>query len=321
MPFRSFTWENGVLGLGTGTPQPEFRQVDDERFVILKSFCYRVPANAPDEGNIYVVPGEDFETAYGFGSGELPVEEDGQTSPRSVVVSPETHGCTDLASVPSVFWWLIASYGNHTRATLLHDALYVDEGEPPVPRSTADRLLLTALREPGQKAGAFRHWLMWAAVSVFGRIASMFAKAVFTVHILATWSLFLAGAVWAWGRPVLDLAIWQIALVLVALLALIPLLGSSWRSGVDLKAGWLAPLALIGLVLGVAMYSEGMPTVGELSPFWLFALTGALVLVGMLWGAGVDPTLTGWLWPTALIGLPIALIPVGLILAARAVVW
>jgi hypothetical protein len=45
------------------------------------------------------------------------------------------------------------------------------------------------------------------------------------------------------------------------------------------------------------------------------------VLVGLLWGLGIDRTLSWWLWPTAIIGLPIALIPLGLVFLSVALVW
>jgi hypothetical protein len=46
-----------------------------------------------------------------------------------------------------------------------------------------------------------------------------------------------------------------------------------------------------------------------------------LTLTGPLWGLWVDPTLRGWLWPTALIALPIAVLPAVLILIAVVLVW
>lgn len=177
MPFRTFTWEHGSVALGDRTPDPELRQVDEDAFVVLSSFCYRAARGDPDEDVVYLVPGEDFEP---------PAHR--ELDPR-VVVPPDMSGRTDLASVPSLFWWLIASYGNHTRASLLHDALYVDDGEPPVPQRTADRLFLTALREPGpQKGGAFRHWLMWAAVSAFGTMRWRLGL-LFGLHLVAVWAL------------------------------------------------------------------------------------------------------------------------------------
>ena len=52
-----------------------------------------------------------------------------------------------------------------------------------------------------------------------------------------------------------------------------------------------------------------------------FVAALVLTLVGPLWGLWVDPTLRGWLWPTALIALPIAVIPAALILVAVVLVW
>jgi len=316
MPFRTFTWENGAVVLGDGTPDPELRQVDEDAFVILRSFCYRAARGDPDEGVVYLVPGEDFElpAQVELGSGPAP----------KVVVPPDTGGRTDLASVPSLFWWLIASYGNHTRASLLHDALYVDEGNPPVPRRTADRLFLTALREPGpQKGGAFRHWLMWAAVSAFGTMRWRLGLA-FGLHLVTVWALTIWGLVWAWGDGVAGVGWnrWQLFLVVLAGLGFLLVIGSSWRAGVDLRGGWLVPMLLACALVVVPLANEWTyPFRLEVSPFTLLAAALGLTLVGPLWGLWVDPTLRGWLWPTALIALPIAVIPVVLILVAIFLVW
>jgi hypothetical protein len=313
MPFRTFAWKDGSVGLGDRTPDPELRQVDEDTFVILRSFCYRAPRADPDEGTVYLVPGEDFEPPPAHRSSE----------PRLVVPS-DTSGRTDLASVPSLFWWLIASYGNHTRASLLHDALYVDEGPPPVPRRTADRLFLTALREPGpQKGGAFRHWLMWAAVSAFGTMR-WHLGVLFALQLVAVWALTIWAVVWAWGDGVGGIGwnAWEIALAFLASLAFLVVLGSSWRAGVDLRGGWLVPVAMTSLLIVVPLANEWTyPFELELDPFTLLVAALALTLTGPLWGLWVDPTLRGWLWPTALIALPIALLPAALILVAVVLVW
>ena len=312
MPFHTLGRENGSVVLGDATPDPELRQVDEDTFVILKSFCYRAAHGDPDEDALYLVPGEDFEPT-------APLE----LGPR-VVVPPDHSGRTDLASVPSLFWWLIASYGNHTRASLLHDALYVDEGVPPVPRRTADRLFLTALREPRpQKGGAFRHWLMWAAVSAFGTMRWRLGY-LFGLHLVAVWTLTIWAAVWAWGDGIggIGWSPWQIVLVALAGLVFLVVLGSSWRAGVDLRGGWLVPTALASLLIIVPLANEWTyPFELELDPFTLLVVALALTLVGPLWGLWVDRTLRGWLWPTALIALPIAVIPAALILVAVVLVW
>jgi Protein of unknown function (DUF1353) len=322
VPFRTFRIEDGKLKLGTSTPAPELRQIEANSFAILKSFCYIVPPGDPDEGDVYVIPGADFDSS--AATGEVTADgPDGVTPPR-VVIPPDTGGLTDLASVPPMLWWLIASYGNHTRAALLHDALYVDEGEPPVPRRTADRLFLTALREPGEpKAGPFRHWLMWAAVSAFGTMRYRLG-ALFGAHVLAVWGLTIGAVVWALGDGIVWISWtwWQIVLAIVVALAFLVLIGTSWRAGVDLTGGWLVPTLLGTAIVLVPLAIEWTyPFEFELSPFMLLVGALALTLFGPLWGLWVDPTLRGWLWPTALIGLPIAVIPVILILVAIRLVW
>jgi hypothetical protein len=310
MPFRTFTWEQGELKLGEKTPDPELRQIDKDSFLILKSFCYRAPDDDPDAKTVYLVPGADF---------TAPPD----PLPQKVVVPPDTDGDTDLASVPSIFWWLIASYGNHTRAALLHDALYVDDGTPPVPRRTADRLFLAALRESQDKPGRFRHWLMWAAVSAFGTMRYRLGL-LFAVHVLAVWGLTIGAVAWAWGDAIGWVAWtwWQVALAPLAALVFLFLIGSSWRAGVDVKGGWLVPMVLGSLVILVPLANEWTyPFELELSPFTLLVAAGILTLIGPLWGMWVDATLRGWLWPTALIALPLALVPAALILIAIALVW
>jgi Protein of unknown function (DUF1353) len=312
MPFRTYTVTSGSVVLGDRTPDPELRQVDEDTFVILRSFCYRAGRGDPDEGAVYLVPGEDF---------EVPA----QTGPDPrVVVPPDATGRTDLASVPSLFWWLIASYGNHTRASLLHDALYVDAGDPPVSRRTADRLFLTALREPGpQKGGAFRHWLMWAAVSAFGTMRWHLGL-VFGLQLVTVWALTIWAIVWAWGDGIggIGWSWWQVVLVALVVPAFLVVVGSSWRAGVDLRGGWLVPTALTSLLIIVPLANEWTyPLELDLAPFTLLLAALVLTLAGPLWGLWVDPTLRGWLWPTALIALPVAVIPAALILVAVIVVW
>ena len=312
MPFRTYTVEGGSFAVGDRTPDPELRQVDDDSFVILRSFCYRAYSGDPDAGAVYLVPGEDF---------EAPTTVDPELR---VVIPPDASGRTDLASVPSLFWWLIASYGNHTRASLLHDALYVDAGEPPVPRRTADRLLLAALREPGpQKGGAFRHWLMWAAVSAFGTMR-WHLGVVFGLHLVAVWGLTLWAIVWAWGDGIGGIGwnAWQTVLLALVVPAFLVVVGSSWRAGVDLRGGWLVPTALTSAIVVVPLANEWTYPFGlEFDPFTLLLAALVLTALGPFWGLWVAPTLRGWLWPTALIALPIAVVPAVLNLVAVVLVW
>ena len=318
MPFNDYHLDGDRVAVGTEDPEPELRQIAPSEFVILKSFCYRVPAGDPEAGAVYVVPGEDFPD-------RLPTTRRTTTTddpPKPAVIPPtDAGGQTDLASVPSFFWWLIASYGNHTRAALLHDSLYVEKREQaPVPRSTADRLFLTALREPEQKTGAFRHWLMWAAVSLFGNLNKLLGG-LCGVQVLAVWVSSIAGLAWAWG-PTLAWRWWEIVLVVVAAAVFLVALGTSWRAGVDLTGGWLVPtLLLLGVVVLLLCLQWPSPFDLGWSPFTLFFVATLLMLLGPPWGLAVDPTLRGWLWPTVTIGLPIALLPVLLIFLSSGLVW
>jgi hypothetical protein len=317
VPFRDFEWRGERLEVGRKDPMPELRQTGPTSFVLLKGFCYHVADGDPEAGTVYVIPGEEADR-------DVRTRHTTTTDdpPQQVVIPPTAGGgATDLASVPSFMWWLIASYGNHTRAALLHDSLYVEKGEEaPVPRATADRLFLTALREPGQKKGAFRHWLMWVAVSLFGNMNRLLG-ACCALQVLVVWVSTVAAIAWAWG-PSLSSAWWQIALVVAAVPAFLIVLGSSWRAGVDLTGGWLSPTLLLLVVVVLPLLLD-WPSPFELgwSPFTLLFVATLLTLVGPLWGLAVDPALHWWLWPTATIGLPIALIPVGLIFLASALVW
>lgn len=96
---------------------------------------------------------------------------------------------TDLASVPWGLWWLVASYGRHTRAALVHDAL-IDEAV--VERKYADFVFLTALEDPtvpGPRGSWTRHQLMWIAVCLFGtmRKQAPLLMLTFVLQLLLFW--------------------------------------------------------------------------------------------------------------------------------------
>jgi hypothetical protein len=319
VPFRTFTWVDDRLALGSDQPDPELRQTTAREFVLLKSFCFRFEIDGdPDDGTVYVVPGEDDPS-------RDPAKKERQTTeepPQPVIVAPTLHaGKTDLASVPWFMWWLIASYGNHTRAALLHDALYADQGEePPVARSKADRLFLAALREPEQtRPGVFRHWLMWAAVSLFGNMGAL-RGGVCALHVLAVWVLTFAAISQEWAPALWHSVSWPwwvetlvaVAVIVVFFALLLGILGTFWRAGVDITGGWLAPTLIELLLIVVLIWIVGG---------WLLVAAFVLAVLGPLWGFYVDPSLRWWLWPTSLIGLPISLLPVVLIFVAVFFVW
>ena len=316
MPFRAFEWDGDQVKLGASTPAPEpvLRQVDTREFVLENSFCFQ----GADEATVWVIPGEDDATD------AAERRDTTATTGETVAVPPTRHrGRTDLASVPWFMWWLIASYGNHTRAALLHDALYADGGlgeVPPVPRAEADRLFLAALREPEQeKPGVFRHWLMWAAVSLFGNMGPL-RGIVCALHVLAVWVLTLGAVSHEWGSTVWDVVSWPwwvkvpVGAAVLALAAGIALgvLGGSWRAGVDITGGWLAPTLVLTAIVLVLLLRIGT------WPLWLALV---LMVLGPLWGLYVAKPLRWWLWPTSVIGLPISLLPIALIFAAVFLVW
>lgn len=313
MPFGTCRWVDGEPQVAFNeVPSPELRHEGEKWFVLLRSFCFLTPPEDPARGTIFVVPGADSPSSTRTG---LRLQSNG----NEVVVPPHDGGRTDLASVPPFMWWLVASYGNHTRAALLHDALVVDEEgvDPPIPRTAADRLLLSALREPGQqKGGAFRHWLMWAAASVFGTMRSplWLRPAGLAVHVFATWGLLIGALLWMW--PELWPDTWgQVVLALAAVPPFLVVMGSSWRAGANLTSGWL-PTALMTVPVVVL---AGIAGSGR--ALWLLLGVLALVLLGHVWGFAVDRTLRWRLWPTAIVGLPIAAIPVGLIFLSIVLVW
>lgn len=109
----------------------ELRSIDGRAFTVLRRFAYA----SDDYAEAFVVPA-DLRTF-----------------------------TTDLASVPSVFTWLVPTSGEFLPAAVLHDAL-VHPGDhlgPEVDRVEADRLFRTAMIELG--TGRVRAWLMWAAVT------------------------------------------------------------------------------------------------------------------------------------------------------------
>jgi hypothetical protein len=94
-------------------------------------------------------------------------------------------------------------------------------------------------------------------------------------------------------------------------------LGGFWRLGVDVPHGWLVPMLLLAALVLVPLRAEWpSPFTLGWSPFTLLFIAGILVVVGFFWGLKTGPPFRWWLWPTTLLGLPIALIPVLLILLA-----
>lgn len=75
---------------------------------------------------------------------------------------------TDGATVPRPFWWLVAPFGDHGQAAVLHDILcetgtmFFNELPQSVTRKQADQIFRDAMKATG--VGWFKRNLMYAAV-------------------------------------------------------------------------------------------------------------------------------------------------------------
>lgn len=131
-----------------------------------------------------------------------PTEYRGRPIPRTIVVRADAAVITDLASVPHVFWSLIASYGRQTAAALLHDQEATRAGRLTPAQAVIDErhwidlMFQRALREQG--IPRLRARLMWAFVSMqsffepaLGRAIAIIAGVVLSVvaMVLATVAL------------------------------------------------------------------------------------------------------------------------------------
>ncbi|GAA1759370.1 DUF1353 domain-containing protein [Agromyces humatus] len=140
---------------------------------------------------------------------------------------------TDLASVPTLVWAFIASYGRQSAPAVMHDVYAAPADDPTSPdrraelarRREVDRVFRTALREQG--VPLLRSSLMWAWVSADReRALAGVAGAVFFVQAILGAIVVVAASV---------LAFWNIGWLVLAVLPAIAAL-PWWR---------LAPLMLL----------------------------------------------------------------------------
>ncbi|MDT3442446.1 DUF1353 domain-containing protein [Pseudofrankia sp. BMG5.37] len=157
--------------------------------------------------------GNEFQVIRQFGYWDPRYDE-----PFVVPADPETF-LTDLASIPSVFAWLVPGLGSHLPAVLLHDGLVIADGElpthlgPPVTREEADRILRGAMKELGTPV--IRRWLIWTGAELgtvwvtrrhrwwWRVLAALTVTAVVALGSLATLDLFDVWNVLPWmgNRP------------------------------------------------------------------------------------------------------------------------
>lgn len=154
-------------------PEPTLKVVDIKSFQLLTGFDYVDPVS----GTTYHVP-------------------------------PQLAGqTTDLASVPSLLWGLVAPYGHQLLPALLHDHRcdLADVAKkasgrtaaPPI-RTEGDLLFRRGLQDRGVPWS--RRWLMWAAVSLDGYFAYDIAALALTVlALVAGFISLVAGIGWLHG--------------------------------------------------------------------------------------------------------------------------
>jgi hypothetical protein len=120
-----------------------------------------------------------------------------EISAHDLTQPPTAGNTTDLASVPMLFWWLIASYGHQTRAALIHDQLYNRPSFEEV--MEANLVFRDALAE--SEVSLLRRWIMWAGVDAAGRLKFGWARKLGVVlQFLAAFCTALATGYWAFGR-------------------------------------------------------------------------------------------------------------------------
>lgn len=197
---------------------------------------------------------------------------------------------TDLGSIPRVLWGLIASYGRHTLAVIVHDRLceYADQapaGERFVRQAAADEVFHQALRDPDRpdfQAPWFRSLVLWAGVSVarYWRLG----RPRFAALAGATLGLWLAG--WwlaqSFAGPAQPLAAVVLLLVSAVVLGVAGQVAlRAHRSGRAGDRTISRALVVLTVVLLAAALWSSLPwpaLFGQPLPDWL-GLTGAVVFV------------------------------------------
>jgi hypothetical protein len=120
----------------------------------------------------------------------------------------DPNNSTDLASVPSFLWGLVASYGHQTLPAILHDALSdrADEAQTAerfAVRRAADDAFRVALRESG--VTTLRATVMWAVVSMqrFVRFRPPLGALLVAQVVLGGLAVIAAAVLGLLGHPLL----------------------------------------------------------------------------------------------------------------------
>src|ERR1044071_3323890 len=188
---------------------------------------------------------------------------------------------TDLSSVPWFLWWLVASYGTHTAAALVHDYLVVEKMTR-AERIAADAVFFHALEESGNNW--FRHRVMFAAVSwgLSMRKAAPVLFWLFVAHLAVLW----VSALWGLGGTIgwfdHGTTAWVVALVS-------GLAGFAWArvpTTTPELAWWVFPASVsaVGVV--------------ALPVLVIFPSVFAVYAIDLLAAVGQRLRGRGWVWPT-----------------------
>jgi hypothetical protein len=141
---------------------------------------------------------------------------------------------TDLASVPSPLWSLLASYGRQTRPALLHDHIteaalkLADRRAAFELRDRGDALFRESLADEGVTSGS-RRWTFWAGVTL-GKYA---LHGTFVATVLGLSSLVSLWLAWELlAAASFSAAPWSWAAVAAAVSVLL------WLANGDLRRDW-----------------------------------------------------------------------------------
>lgn len=74
---------------------------------------------------------------------------------------------TDFASIPRIFWAIIAPLGKHTLPAVLHDFLYTEGYKMGISRKEADKIFYNAMID--SFVNRFTANIMWACVRLFAK--------------------------------------------------------------------------------------------------------------------------------------------------------
>lgn len=158
---------------------------------------------------------------------------------------------TDLASVPSPLWGLIAPFGRQSRAALIHDH-GCDEAEARkhndpkgayTDRRRIDYIFRNALEE--SDVSKFRAWLMWEGVSLARYFGFRLFRGVAIGTVLVAWWAVVVVSVL--GFSPLARPSWITSLAGLAAAATVSIIAA--RSDWNLMAFGLAAFPLVTLIL------------------------------------------------------------------------